>query len=303
MNLQKTKETLLRICHIEVWNRCIPSVNLLNLVTKEINNNSTRRRFLESSNYVVNLVNFIKKGDDLHDVDSAFRELIIKLKQNYQKQHKLLNRSDFDIFWYSLAFIYYFEATVATFKAKNIQTLRKDSSKLLNYIKNTKLIKFDNVDTTLLHRHKYLTNFPEYKKAIEIVERWEESILILRNNNPGLDMLVSLNYEIRKQILENRENCGGLHLSICPFCYRHRTTKQRGAISTCGSDKCKSKHKKKWEEQNRPAKGRDPDGWKLAFKGEPQKCKGEKCLYEESGLRQVNRQCICRDCFRQSIAA
>jgi hypothetical protein len=294
------KNPLFRISSIEVCGRDIPSVELLNLVTKEINNNSTRRKFLENSNYVVNLANFIKKGDDLHDVDSAFRELIIKLKQNYQEQHKLLERDDFEIFWYSLAFIYYFEATVAALKAKNIQTLRKNSSNLLNYIRNTKLIKFDNVDTRLLHRHKCLTNFPEHKKAVEIVYNWEENILALTNNNPELHMLVSINYETRKQILENRENCGGLHLFICPFCYRFRKTKQRRNKLTCGSDKCDPK--KKWDEQNRPPKGRDPDGWEVAFKGKPQKCKGEKCVYEDAGVRQVNRRYICRDCFRQSFA-
>jgi hypothetical protein len=227
---------------IEVSGRYMPSWKSIELICGENGDDINRANFLKSNDEVTKYFWFIRIGDDLDDIDRVFRYLIIKLKQNYQAQHELLERDDFDAFWQSLAFIYYFEATVAKFKAKNIQTLRKDASALLQYVKKNKLIELEDTDTILFPRHEYLAKFPEYKEAIEIINKWHEHTFARQNQNIKLRELIKANAQLRKQILENRENCEGLHLNICPYCCIHSIKEHRGKISTCGSVECERKY-------------------------------------------------------------
>jgi hypothetical protein len=149
---------------IEVCGRYIPSVESINLIWSELENDSDKIQFAKTNNIIVE---YVEKGDPENLDDIAIRELITKLKQNYQKQHELLGRYDFKLFWQSLAVVNWFAILVAKKKEGNTQDLRKNESKLEKYFKNGKI-----PQKITLPRYTDLKRFLEYEEANEFLTKW-----------------------------------------------------------------------------------------------------------------------------------
>jgi hypothetical protein len=200
----------LRFDCIEVFGRPIPSVESINLIWDKLKNDSDKIQFAKTNNIIVE---YIEKGDPENLDDIAIRELITKLKQNYQKQHELLKRDDFKIFWQSLAVVNWFSALVAKKKEGNTQALRKNESKLEKYFKNGKI-----PQTIVPPRYTNLKRFPEYAEAIEHLTKWYDNILILWNKNLRLHELMISEFQIRTEIIESLEKSNNPYFNACQFC-------------------------------------------------------------------------------------
>jgi hypothetical protein len=145
----------------------------------------------------------------------------------------------------------------------------------------------------------------EYSATSNYVTQFCKHIDYLSDTNECIKSLIYEQLDIHKQLLIIAKNAEPhiYHFS-CPFCGKCQVVPKRKKPKSCGSDECDLKYKTQWEEKNRPRTTSDPDGWIVAFDGKPRLCMGIKCddgLDQGGRLRQVNVECLCRECYPESI--
>jgi hypothetical protein len=284
-----------RFDRIEVCGTYFPSLDSINLILKRIDNKKTRINFIVSNNKTVAIIELMCNLKD--DADYIYRELFVELKHNYQRQAEVIRVNVSDVLWQSLYIVNWFAAMVAKPKPGNRQGLKREASKKFDLFNNIGVVQFEDADENHLLRHPDLKEFPEYVAATQFISEWYTKASTLSNDNPELRKLIISEKQLIKQIHEEIENSTNKGIKICQFCGKLFFSNRSGIVKACDSPKCDRKYHKQWEK----LPGRDPVGWKVAFKGESKSCKGKECVYEERGHRQVNRQYICRTCFANPL--
>jgi hypothetical protein len=215
----------------------------------------------------------------------------------------VIGENEFDRLWQSLYVVQWFTAMVAESREMNIQDLKRKTKKIYDDFKNTEFIEFENANKNHTHRYPDLEIFPEYVESRQFLSDWYKKASIKSNNDHELRKLIICEKLLTLQIHKNIESSNNQHLNICWFCKKDFQSKRGKKLKMCDECKLEHKNKKQWEEENRPKKG-DPEGWIKAFDGNRKLCQGLFCNdgYKEVGrFRDVNAECICRECYRQSI--
>jgi hypothetical protein len=285
---------------LKIYSRCIPSDESIDLIMDEIGNDFIEKQFVESNNNLIEIIQSMCNPED--DAGYIFRELLIKLNQNYQKQNEVIGGNEFERIWQSLYVVNWFAAMVAKSRETNIQDLKRKAKKIYDDFKKTEYIEFENANENHTPRYSDLMNFPEYASSIEILSDWYRDASTLSNENSELRKLIIREKLLIEQICENIEKSNNQHLNICYFCKKNFPSDRGKNLKKC--DECEGKNKKQWEKENRPKKTSEPDGWIKAFDGNRKLCQGILCNdgYEEVGRpRQVNAEYICRECYRKSL--
>lgn len=150
----------------------------------------------------------------------------------------------------------------------------------------------------------YLRN--EYSTACIYLYRFSKAVDKLAITNSTIRELNIEEVTIMNRIVTNIESdpIDLLYRYCCPFCGKHEFITKRKKPKSCGSQECIDRYKPQWEEKNRPRTTSDPDGWIVAFDGKSRLCMGIKCddgLDQGGRLRQVNVECLCRECYPESI--
>jgi hypothetical protein len=267
----------------------------------EIGDDSIEKQFLESNNTLIEIIQSMCNPKD--DAGFIFRQLFIELYQNYQKQNDVIGENEFDRLWQSLYAVQWFAAMVPESRETNIQGLKRKAKKIYDGFKNIGIIEFENVNENYTHRYPDLEIFSEYVESTQFLSEWYKKASMKSNDKSELRKLMTRERLLIKKILENREKSKNPHLNKCCFCQKLFLSKRGKKLKMCDECKLEHKNKKQWEEENRPKKG-DPEGWIKAFDGNRKLCQGLLCNdgYEEVGrFREVNAECICRECYRESI--
>ncbi len=286
---------------LKIFGRCIPSDKSIGLILDEIGDDSIEKQFLESNNTLIEIIQLMCNPKD--DAGFIFRQLFIELYQNYQKQDDVIGENEFDRLWQSLYVVQWFAAMVTESREMNIQSLKRKAKKIYDDFKNTEFIEFENVNENYTHRYPDLEIFSEYVKSTQFLSEWYRKASIKSNNDHELKKLITCEKLLTLQIHEKIENSNNQHLNTCWFCQKDFQSKRGKKLKMCDECKLEHKNKKQWDEENRPKKG-DPVGWIKGFDGKRKLCQGLLCNdgYEEVGrFREVNAECICRECYRESI--
>ncbi len=286
---------------LNIYGRCIPSDESIDLILDEIGDDIAEKQFVKTNNTLIEIIQSMCNPED--DAGYIFRELLIELYQNYQKQDEVIGDNRFDRLWQSLYVVQWFAAMVAKSRETNIQTLKRIAKKIYDNFKKAEHIEFENTNENVSHRYPDLEIFPEYAESRQFLSDWCKKASIKSNNDHELKKSIIHERLLTLQINESIENSNNQHLNICWFCKKDFPSDRGKKLKMCDECKLGHKNKQQWEEENRPKKG-DPEGWIKAFDSNRKLCQGLLCNdgYEEVGrFREVNAECICRECYRKSI--
>jgi hypothetical protein len=233
---QRTFFPPMRFDRIEVYDIYIPSLDSINLILSEIENESDRFQFIKTNNTIW-LFGYI---------DIEIRELIKKLLQNYHKQGEVVGE-DATEFIKSLAVVNWFAAMAPKMKEGGMQGLKREASKTYQRFKKDGDIEFDKPNPNFTLRYFDLKRFPEYETATKIAIDWYEEAARLSNDKPELRELMNHERLLIKQIFESREKSQNFpfknqYINICQFCKKPFPSYRGGGRAHCGSKECRNKY-------------------------------------------------------------
>ena len=232
---------------IEVYQRYIPSEELLGLILNKIQDESARLNFLKTNNTIV----WMFDNEDPEDpCDIKLRELITELIQNYRKQGEVIGE-DVTGLIQSIAVVEWFATMVPEKKESNIQDLRKEVSKHNQHFKKSDRIELDRFSTKYATRYSDLKIFSEYAEAWKIRIDWIEKVVNVSNTNQELKELIKNEKQLLLEIYINREKSNNPYFNICQFCKKHFLSCPGEGRKMCGSDECKRKYSAVTKERSR----------------------------------------------------
>lgn len=263
---------------LRVYDRYIPSLDSINFILSEIENESDRFQFVKTNN-TFHL---------LWCVDIETIKLLRELIHNYREQGEVVGEDAIE-FIQSLAVVNWFAAMVAKMKEGNIQGLGREASNQYDYFKETEYIELDKPNPNFTPRYSDLKRFDEYEKATKVGESWYEKVSRLSNDKPELRELIIHERWLIYQIIKNRKESKNLYLNQylnkCCFCQRPFQSYWSGGRKTCGSPECEQKYNAAAKRKSRS------QPHEIAKRAEPPKAfDGVKNFCDECENRRVLRK-------------
>jgi hypothetical protein len=295
---------------LKIFNRIIPSFDSMKQVLDTFDDKKSALEFYKWNSHIIQQLDF-KYNPELYINSSCGKEkekleLQIQSINIMKTKANIIGLRNFSDILTSHAVVDWFDLIFGNFRGGDPQRIVRDMSMY-------KLMEKEFLMTgelpPLPRKIKQIEEYPHTPRACEYVEYLQALNLISSfawrcsyssRYNLELRRLITidqLNIVLKIASLASTEK--NIYSFWCPICGKFTTVLQGKKLATCGKGECLTKYKEHWDSINRPSKGRDPIGWKVAFNGTPQLCKGEKCLLDLPGKRQVNERYFCRNCFTE----
>jgi hypothetical protein len=281
------------------------SLNYTTVVELDKSFNPTRNLTeLENINIVLNYQEWLTNIETRKD-KPAFLELSVMYQRNLDRMCQLTGhdfycviQDNFVIAWYGYL--------IGNSGHIGDQKFKRELEAILKVAEGRKPI---SLYKPIGNRDEYCSRLRDYEDLGLADKRFSEftdAVSNLAKSNDEMSILVLAQHEVTLRLTEIVEKSPKRSVPfLCRFC-NNISDIIRGGKTPSSCTKCKNEglYKQDWEKNNRPPTQQDPIGWVIAFDGKRMLCEGVKCDdgYDEVGrLRQVNAECICRECYRESI--
>jgi hypothetical protein len=299
---------------LNVYGLSIPTEVCISAILEEINDDESAKIFFQAHNEWALSQNLICNPCEYTLFSGTYD---YELVMNYKRMETIvfvlgsILKLDAKTYIQSCAIISWHSSVRGMFTGGNLQEKRKIVSKYISNLKGKTSHDLSKSSYSVLPSIELLNlkgrsdneilMMMHLFNAIKYTDNFFDTVRLVRKNIPYVEELYqelfNIENSIFKLIEKNDRDPDRTFSYRCPFCGVWKRVGRGKLPVTCKSPECLYKYKQNWDDTNRPPKGRDPEGWVVAFDGKPQECHGEKCLLDLPGKRQVNLSRICRQCF------